>query len=150
MQYIENFRLELSDKELPMKQNISEEGKQLSMLTKELEKIERMKKHVRDLFLQERIDIDEYRKMLDELDVKEKPITEKLKALSMQEKVEKEEIINPETVLKIINDLKLNWEHLDNRERVSFLHQFVKEIKAENVDGIVSIKELNFYDLDFK
>ena len=40
-------------------------------------------------------------------------------------------------IKSIVGNIKLNWENLNNKERMSFLEQFIKEIKVGKKDDSV-------------
>ena len=145
-EYIKGFTLELNDLNTPHKEEISDEESQLKNLTKELQKYERRNKYIRELFLQEKLNIEEYRKMSDELDLKIIPLQERISDISITSQ-ESYQQTDPKRILKAVNHFKLNWEYLSNQEKATFMHKFVKEIKVEKANGVVQIKEISFYDL---
>ena len=147
LEYIKGFCFEINEEVMQVKKDTFKEQNPLTLLEKELAKVDNKKKQVRELFLQDKLTIEDYRSMLDELNTRSTPIQEKIQSLAAENEIE--EVSNPRETLRIINHLKLNWEFMENKDKVLFLHKFVKGIKAENFDGTIYIRELIFYDLDY-
>ena len=150
LKYIKGFTFGLQNEGLIRKSSTVKEEKQLADLIKELARAENKKSSVRSLFLQDKIELEEYKEMLDELIAKTAPIQEQVKNLSELFEEDQEEVVDPNWIHKMVNHLQLNWEEFSNQDKVSFLHKFIKEIKVTKENGVTVITEINFYDLEYK
>ena len=138
---IENFntykQIELESKEAVDIKDIKEDKEQVN---KELRKIEAKKNQARNLFLNDAIAPEEYHIMLKKLNDKKETLTKETTSLEASEK----KVIKYKDVINIVNNIKLNWQHLTNKERKNFLERFVQAIKVKKEEKEVQIKEIIF------
>ncbi len=134
--YIETITLD-EDIELPKDSNNQEE---VDLLQKELDNLDKKRKRVQTLFIDEAITSEDYKEFISDIVEQKELIEEQLRSFTK----EKEEQIDSSLIKKFITNLKLNWDYLDEEERYSFLLQFVGKIVVKVEDGGVTIKELKF------
>lgn len=104
-------------------------------------KLENKEKEVINLYVDNILSFEEYRKMKKQIDDERTSITVELKKLEMPEE---ETSLNKE---EIVANLKENWQHLNDNERSQFLLKFVRKIiiDSEKTQGehFVTIKIVN-------
>lgn len=133
--YISNIIL---DKSIDIKPDTNHK-KQIEKLTKELENIDKKRKRLQMLFIDEQINNSDYQEMITQLEKDRNRINENIKLISSgQEKIDYNNIKD------IIINVKKNWDYLDKNERNMFINQFVKYINIDIVNGQVIIKEIKF------
>ena len=115
---------------------------------KRLSKLHDRKKQVMEQYVQGVLEFDEYKSMI-------KVFNEQSEALDSELQSKKAELetmaetprVYPED---IIADIRLNWEHLSNREKMIFLQRFVKSItisvEKKNINtSVVKIDSIEFH-----
>ena len=112
------------------KKNIVSSQKQREEINKRIEKLENKKKIVRNQFINDSISADEYRNMTEEIENQQRIQYDKISEL---DKVieENKETYTYDDVKDLVTNIKLNWEHLTNKEKQQFLERFVNVIKVE-------------------
>ena len=124
---IEDFNT-LDEIQLAVKKEIKNQNlEQIADLKRQLERLGRKEKEILTLYVGETIDFESYTA------IKKTIEKEKQEALSLidsfAENVDEEITIKKEN---IINNLKENWEHLNNTEKRQFLINFVERIEIVN------------------
>ena len=112
----------------------------------QLERTKKKKNQVLEQYMNEEIDFAEYKQMVQISDEKYYAIeNELIKAQTMQSTEEQAATISQED---IILNLKENWAHLDNKERMMFLQKFINKIQMRvEKDGRLNtpiIEEIEF------
>jgi site-specific DNA recombinase len=136
LEYIDNYKL---NSNITIETNKKNDVK-LSKIQTEIESIEKKRKRLQMLFINEEIDTNDYKEITEQLSIKKKELIDLL-----EEPQTKEEEINFDDIKEIIVDLKNNWNHLDTKEKYQFINQFVKTIYIDVIDGNAIIKEMQFY-----
>ncbi|MEG0826407.1 MAG: recombinase family protein [Bacilli bacterium] len=114
--------------------------KKLDKLNKELAKLEAKRKRIQKLFINEDIETTDYKEMLQDISTQKKQIISSINDLNQ----EQETVIDYSHFKNILNNIKLNWEHLDISQKNSFINQFIDSIILDVNNGKPIIKELNF------
>lgn len=134
-EYISNITL---DNSIEIKPN-TDNKKQEEKLIRELDSIDKKRKRLQMLFIDEQINNSDYQEMITQLEKDRNKINENIKLISSgQEKIDYNDIKN------IITNVKKNWDYLDENERNMFMNQFIKYINIDIVNGQVIIKEIKF------
>lgn len=134
-EYISNITL---DNSIEIKPN-TDNKKQEEKLIRELNSIDKKRKRLQMLFIDEQINNSDYQEMITQLEKDRNKINENIKLISSgQEKVDYNDIKN------IITNVKKNWDYLDERERNMFINQFIKYIYVDVIKRQAIIKEIKF------
>lgn len=111
-------------------------------LQNKIDKLENKKKSIRQKFIDDSLDIEEYQKLTNDINEQQNTFKEVL------EKIPPSEIENIlyeyDDIKNIVCNVKLNWENLNNNERMSFLEKFVNEIKVHKNGEKVVIDSIEF------
>lgn len=134
-EYIKDFKLDSTIEINPKNDNI----KQITKLTKELENIDKKRKRLQMLFIDEQINNSDYQEMITQLETDRSRINENIKMSSSEQ-----EEINYDEIKDIITNVKHNWDYLNITERSMFLNQFVKHIYVDINNRKINIKEIHF------
>lgn len=116
------------------------DDKKLERLNKGLSIIETKRKRIQKLFINEEIDSDDYKELLQDIQTQK----EQIKSLINDLNSEQEDVIDYCHFKDILSNVKLNWEQLDTVQRNSFISQFIDSIILDVNNGNPIIKELNF------
>ncbi len=134
-EYISNITL---NKSIEIKPNIDNKTKE-EKLIRELDNIDKKRKRLQMLFIDEQINNSDYKEMITKLEDDRDKINESRKLIcSEQEKVDYNDI------KKLITNVKKNWDYLDESERNMFINQFIKYINIDVINGKSIIKEIKF------
>lgn len=121
---------------------VNDDGQgQRKKLNSALKRIEAKKIEARKLFISDGLPSDEYKKIVEELDKKKTGIDKELMEL---ESVTEKESFNVADLQRVVSDVKLNWEHLTDKERQRFMELFVQYISVEKENEEVIIKGVCF------
>lgn len=134
-EYINNYKLDKNIVINPVNDNKT----QIDKLLIELENIERKRKRLQQLFIDEQLSNDDYSQITSELEISKISIIESINKLKL-----KKERINFDDIKDIIIDLRQNWDNLDISSKNSFINQFIKYIILNITDGKANIKEIQF------
>lgn len=134
-EYINNYKLNKNIDITPVNHNKEE----ITRLENELENIERKRKRLQQLFIDEQLSNEDYTVMTSQLETSKKSINKMIDELS----IKKEEITYAD-LKEIIIDFKKNWDNLDTTLRSAFINQFIKFITLDVNDGRANIKEIQF------
>jgi len=144
---IENFNA-LDEVQLIIRQEIKNQNLELiDNLHKDYKKLESKEKEVLSLYINEKVDFDNYMEIKKSIDKEKKQISSTLEQI--------EHLVDDEITIKkenIIKSLKENWELLTNAEKRQFLISFVENIKIINEkkenqrEGTVKILDIEFSD----
>lgn len=135
-EYIQNYKLNPTIK---IETNKIDE-KKINKLNKELDNIDKKRKRLQILFINEEMDSADYKEITNNLDRQKKILLEELDNLQKNE-----DEINFDDVKNIIVDLKENWNYLNSTERYQFITQFIDTIYIDVVNSKPIIKEIQFY-----
>jgi site-specific DNA recombinase len=149
LDYIENINdiTETVDIE-PVNNNVSDLLKSLVACEKKLENLQNRKNQVMAQYMDGVLEFDEYKSMInyfnEKSDVLENEIQRKKDEMSA---TTTDTEVLPEDV---INNIRQNWEHLSDGEKLTFLHRFVKRIvitteKEKWNSSIVHINSIEFH-----
>lgn len=133
---IENFKVEASKLDL-IKEDYHLEK---DCFLKKRKLLEKKKRETRELYLNNNIKGDEYQIILKKLNESLEHLNLKLKTMIKPKGKE----IKFEDIKNVINNIRLNWEYLTNKERKIFLERFVKKIIVKKEDKEVKIIEVRF------
>ena len=115
--------------------------KNKQLITRALKKYKLKESETRNLFLEGSLPFDEYKVLM-------KKIESKLKELENEFKKSEENFKAKEMPVddakKIIGNIELNWKHLNNKERKTFLERFVNFIEVKK-----DIKEVKILNIKF-
>ncbi len=126
------------------KKNIINSQSKKKNIKKRIDKLEIKKKTIRTGFINDLISVEEYRIMTEEI--------EKERKLQLEEIEKLDEIIEEcsvdtytyDDVKDLATNIKLNWEHLTNKERQQFLERFVDVIKVDKSTDKAIINSVEF------
>jgi len=120
---------------------------------KKLNVLQGRKKQVMEQYVQGVIDFEEYKNMIEMFNENYDVLENELQ----RKKAELPTIINPPKVFHedIVTNLKRNWEHLSDNERMIFLQRFVKNIvvtveKEKGKTSVVRIDGVEFQSGEFQ
>ncbi len=118
--------------------------KKKQTLEQRISKLEEKKKIIRNQFINDLISTEEYRNMTEEIENQQ--LLHQNKIDEIQKNVDTDVIMySYDDIKDLVTNIKLNWEHLTNKERQQFLERFVDVIKVEkSVDDKVIIKSVEF------
>lgn len=139
---LKEFEKHISTIELDKTIDIEQEDnrdKQKNELLKQVETIERKRKRLQQLFIDEDLDREDYIEMCLNLNDNKNEIRKRLEELD-----NKKEEANFDKIKDIITNFKSNWENLDISSRNAFINQFINSIKINVVDGCAIIEEIQF------
>ena len=138
---IKNFEPTIDVMENKKKENNIKET--MDKINQKIDKLNNKKKAIRTEFINETISIDEYKNFINEIDDK---IDNLKNEFSLNSKKLDEVVpeISYNDIKNIVTNIKLNWEHLTNKERQQFLERFVKKIKVSKIDDKVIIDSVEF------
>lgn len=131
---INNIDIKKNEGDIKEKENLKKRIKQKDNKLKELMR----------LFMDDRLNYDEYNLMKKKLEKEFKNLNNYLKEL--ESKIKNSKKIN---VYKIDNNIKKHWEYLTNHEKQLFISEFIEEIKIVNSDkkdGMSNILEVKFFE----
>lgn len=134
--YIKNIKIECDIESNHNNKN----DKKLNRLTKELSTIENKRKRIQKLFINEELDTNDYKELLQDIQIQKELITQSINSLTE----EQESVVDYSEFKHLLSDIKLNWEHLDTPQKSSFVGQFIDSIVLDVNNGNPIIKELNF------
>jgi len=150
-EYIQNINDITEDKNINIEENANNvEHELLESIVdyeKKLSTLQNRKKQVMERYVQGALEFDEYKNMIkmfnENYDVLESELQQKKAELPTISRIPE---VLPED---IITNLKENWEHLNNNERMIFLQRFVKKIilsveKENGKTSAVKITEIVF------
>jgi len=152
MEYIQNINDIKEDSDISAEE-IAKNAEQALLATivdyeKRLSKLHDRKKQVMEQYVQGVLEFDEYKSMI-------KVFNEQYEALDNELQRKKAELAAmataPEVLPEdIIANLKQNWQHLNNSERMIFLQRFVKKIyitveKEKGKTTVVKIDKIEFH-----
>lgn len=115
---------------------------------KKLSKLHDRKKQVMEQYVKGTLEFNEYKSMIRVFNEQSEALESELQSKKAELEVAAETPdILPED---IVADIKLNWEHLNNCERMIFLQRFVKSItisvkKTNKTTSVVKIDRIEFY-----
>lgn len=125
------------------KKDILSSQKQKDEINKRIEKLENKKKTIRNQFINDLISVDEYRNMTEEIANQQKLQYDKLSELDLVI-AENKETYTYDDVKDLVTNIKLNWEHLTNKEKQQFLERFVNYIEVVNMNNNITISSVAF------
>ncbi len=120
--------------------NDHKKDRKLNKLNKELSTIEHKRKRIQKLFIDEEINTNDYKDLIQDIQTQKEFITNSINSLNEDQK----SVVDYKTIKHLLCDIKLNWEHLDTSQRNAFIHQFIDSIVLDVNNGNPIIKELNF------
>ena len=112
-------------------------------IEKKIEKLNNKKKVIRNQFINDLITIDEYHALSLDIAKQEQVLNDKLKEI-IESICDNIDILSYDDIKNIVTNIKLNWEHLTNKERQQFLERFVEYISVEKNNGEVVINEVEY------
>ena len=112
-------------------------------IEKKIEKLNNKKKVIRNQFINDLITIDEYHALSLDIAKQEQILNDKLKEI-IENICDNIDILSYDDIKNIVTNIRLNWEHLTNKERQQFLERFVEYISVEKENGEVVINEVEY------
>ena len=112
-------------------------------IEKKIEKLNNKKKVIRNQFINDLITIDEYHALSLDIAKQEQILNDKLKEI-IENICDNIDILSYDDIKNIVTNVRLNWEHLTNKERQQFLERFVEYISVEKNNGEVVINEVEY------
>lgn len=134
--YIKELKLDCKVEPPTNKKN----DKKLDRLNKELLTLENKRKRIQKLFINEEIETNDYKELLQDIQAQKEQINIELNSLNEEQKT----VIDYSHFKHLLSDIRLNWEHLDTSQKNSFVNQFIDSIILDVNNGNPIIKELNF------
>lgn len=114
-----------------------------NILAKKINRLEYKKKNARTKFIEEEINITEYKGLIEEIDLQKEQLKKELEQIDINIKNQSSNFTYSQ-IKSLITDIKLNWEYLTNKEKQQFLEQFVENINVGKINNKVVISEVNF------
>ena len=145
LEYLETLQdMKPDESIMKKKKNIINSQSKKENIKKRIDKLEIKKKTIRTGFINDLISVEEYRIMTEEI--------EKERKLQLEEIEKLDEIIEEcsvdtytyDDVKDLVTNIKLNWEHLTNKERQQFLERFVDVIKVDKSTDKAIINSVEF------
>lgn len=128
--YLETLKKIKPDKSI-LKRNdvINDNNKKINSIKMQITKLNNRKKKIRTQFIDELLNIDDYKKMNDEIDKYINNFNNTL--VNIKKSLGKiSDKYTFEEIKDLISNIKLNWDYLNNKERQQFLERFVENIKV--------------------
>lgn len=142
--YLSNIEKMKPSKEIielkKINKNVNDE---IESINKKLQKFKEKRKVIREQYINDDLDINEFREINNEINDLEKVELEKLEKLKIEKKDEKK-LFTYDEVKDIVSDIKTNWIYLTNKEKQQFLERFVDVIKVKKIGSKVNIEEVRY------
>lgn len=140
--YLENIKdLEFDKRILKKEKKVIENNDALD-LQEQIEKLNKKKKDMAELFSTDEIDYDTFKEVKSVIDSKLEVLNNELDKINKYSN--EEDLTNEEIIKEVIVNLKNNFMHLNNHEKKMFLERFVKEIKVRKEGNDVELDEVIF------
>lgn len=144
IEYLDTLKnMEPNEDIMQKKKTISESEKKKQDIKKRIQKLDEKKKIVRNQFINDILDAQEYHEVLEEI---EKQI--KLQNVQIKEINNEIETMNEsysyEDIKDLVANIKLNWQYLTNKEKQQFLERFVEIIKVDKSTDKIIINSVEF------
>ena len=112
-------------------------------LSLKIKNLENKKKLIRKQFINDFINIEEYREIIEEI---EKQLEQQRKSMhKLERKIEeKNKLFSYEEIKDFVTNIRLNWEYLNNQEKQQFLERFVDSIMVVTDLNNIVIKSVQF------
>lgn len=140
--YLENIKDLEFDKSILKKEKKVIENNDTLDLQEQIEKLNKKKKDMTELFSTDEIDYDTFKEVKSVVDSKLEVLNNELDKINKYSN--EEDLTNEEIIKEVIVNLKNNFIHLNNHEKKMFLERFVKEIKVRKKSNDVIIDEVIF------
>ena len=140
--YLENIKDLEFDKSILKKEKKIIENNDTLDLQEQVEKLNKKKKDMTELFSTDEIDYDTFKEVKSVIDSKLEVLNNELDKINKYSN--EEDLTNEEIIKEVIVNLKNNFIHLNNHEKKMFLERFVKEIKVRKEGNDVIIDEVIF------
>ena len=112
-------------------------------INKKIEKLENKKKVIRNQFINDLIDVNEYHEITEEIQKQQN--IQQSKILELDEIIEdSNDSYSYDDIKDIVTNIKLNWRYLTNKEKQQFLERFVEVIKVDKLTNKIIIKSVEF------
>ena len=112
-------------------------------INKKIEKLENKKKVIRNQFINDLIDVNEYHEITEEIQKQQN--IQQSKILELDEIIEdSNDSYSYDDIKDIVTNIKLNWGYLTNKEKQQFLERFVEVIKVDKLTNKIIIKSVEF------
>lgn len=142
LKYLENVENFKFDKRVLQEEKTPVDITNISMLQNKIDKLNKKKIDVINLFSTDEIDYERYKDINKVIDSKITVLNDEMD--TVKNKIDIKELTNENIIKDIITNLKNNYIHLNNHEKKLFLERFVKEIKVRKVNNNVIIDEVFF------
>ncbi len=140
--YLENIKDLEFDKSILKKEKKIIENNDTLDLQEQIEKLNKKKKDMTELFSTDEIDYDTFKEVKSVIDSKLEVLNNELDKINKYSN--EEDLTNEEIIKEVIVNLKNNFIHLNNHEKKMFLERFVKEIKVRKEGNDVKLDEVIF------
>ena len=112
------------------KKKIFNTEKRKQEINKKIENLENKKKIIRNQFINDLIDVNEYHEITEEIQKQQN--IQQSKILKLNEVVDdSKDSYTYDEIKDIVTNIKLNWQYLTNKEKQQFLERFVEEIRVD-------------------
>ena len=139
IQFILDYNFDVITNELGTDEKTLEDEKKDNIIA-EISKGKNQLDRLKNLFINEKISLEEYREFSTTWNEKIKLLEAELDELIFDEV----ETVSPEIVKDIVGNLRENWTNLTNEEKKQFLTMFITDIKVESVDRKANITDVAF------
>ena len=136
--YLENIKDLEFDKSILKKEKKIIENNDTLDLQEQIEKLNKKKKDMTELFSTDEIDYDTFKEVKIVIDSKLEVLNNELDKINKYS--DEEDLTNEEIIKEVIVNLKNKFIHLNNHEKKMFLERFVKEIKVRKEGNDVIIE----------
>lgn len=144
IEYLDTFNNMTPDINIIEKnKKITDSEKKKIEINKRIDKLEEKKKVIRNQFINDLIDVEEYHSMSKEIQNQQN--IQKNRLLELDEIInESKRTYSYDEIKDIVTNIKLNWEYLTNREKQQFLERFVEVIMVQKFNKKVIINLVQF------
>lgn len=119
--------------------DIAEKRKKIEF---KIDRLENKKKSIRQKFIDDLIQIEDYQTLTNEINDQQEVFKLELDKIEMP--VEDRIAYKYDDIKQVVGNIKLNWENLNDKEKMSFLEQFINEIKVCKKEAGVVIENVEF------
>ena len=142
--YLSNFQ-NLIPNESIIEKNKNKDllGNQKLLIENKIEKLENKKKNIRNQFINDLIDINDYNVLTKEIENQINLEKDILNEIIYKLNNEKQDYAFDE-IKEFISNIKLNWVYLTNKEKHQFLERFVNVIYVEKLNKDLVIKSVEY------
>ena len=146
LEYLQNIEDFICDQDIfnKVQPKLNDNEAIIQDLEKKLKRYEIKRKDLRSSFVNDIIEIEEYKEITETINEEINSLKSKLDDYKRKIEFEKEKKLTYEEIKNIIGNMKLNWKYLTDKEKQVFLERFVEDIEVDKEGEDVIIKSIKF------